>query len=59
MKVMTQDLSRGSRAWWHASPRYVPLHHVVRWLMVTHRASQKAPQEPTKWQEVAMTQAIY
>jgi hypothetical protein len=28
----------------------VPLHHVVRWLIgITHRASQKAPQEPTEW----------
>jgi hypothetical protein len=33
MKVMTQDLSRGSRACQHASPRCVPLYHVVRWLI--------------------------
>jgi hypothetical protein len=32
-KVMTQDLSWGSRACRHASPRCVPLHHVVRWLI--------------------------
>jgi hypothetical protein len=54
------DLSQGSRACRHASPCYVPLHHVVRWLIgITHRASQKTPQEPIKWQEVAMTWAIY
>jgi hypothetical protein len=28
-----KDLSRGSRACRHASPRCVPLHHVVRWLI--------------------------
>jgi hypothetical protein len=33
MKEMTQDLSRGSRACWHASPRCVPLHHMVQWLI--------------------------
>jgi hypothetical protein len=40
--------SRGSLACRQASPRCVLLHHVVRWLIgITHRASQKAPQEPT------------
>jgi hypothetical protein len=33
MKVMTQDLSQGSCACRHASPRCVPLHHVVRWII--------------------------
>jgi hypothetical protein len=41
MKWRHNDLSRGSRACQHASPRCVPLHHVVRWLIgITHRASQ-------------------
>jgi hypothetical protein len=47
---MTQDLSRGSRACRHASPRCVPLHHVVRWL-IGHTPSLS--KEPTKWQKVA------
>jgi hypothetical protein len=42
--MMTNDLSWGSRACRHASPRCVLLHHVVRWLIgLTHQASQKAP----------------
>jgi hypothetical protein len=40
--IETHDLSLGSRVYQHASPRCVPLHHVVRWLIgITHRASQK------------------
>jgi hypothetical protein len=33
MKRRHDDLSRGSRACRHASPRCVPLNHVVRWLI--------------------------
>jgi hypothetical protein len=33
MKWRHDDLSRGSRACRHASPRCVPLNHVVRWLI--------------------------
>jgi hypothetical protein len=33
MKWRHDDLSQGSRACWHASPRCVPLNHVVRWLI--------------------------
>jgi hypothetical protein len=33
MKWRHDNISRGSRACRHASPRCVPLHHVVRWLI--------------------------
>jgi hypothetical protein len=35
------DLSRGSRACWHASPRCVPLNYVVRWLIGHTRSLSK------------------
>ena len=51
---MTQlFFSRGSLACRQASPHCVLLHHVVRWLIgITHRATQKAPQEPTDGEEL-------
>jgi hypothetical protein len=53
---MTNDLSRGSRPYRHASTRCVPLHHEDWWLIgLTHRASQKAPQEPTNVMRTSTT----
>jgi hypothetical protein len=47
-----KDLSRGSRACRHASPRCVSLHHMVRWLIGLTPSLSKTPQEPTKWQNI-------
>jgi hypothetical protein len=48
IKRDTKILSRGSRAYRHASPRCVDQHYVVRRLIWDpHLSSPRAPQEPT------------
>jgi hypothetical protein len=47
-QVDTAVFHRGSLGCHQANPRCVDQHFVVRWIIgITHRASQKAPQEPT------------